>query len=135
MSWLNSFTGSNNIHLDNPPLMNDGRNFVTIHPDNQLNQDILVESKIMSNNDYRNYLTNNSEKIIANNQLESCSMSKCFVDFKKPQHNGVNQPYFFSSVFDNATPFGYVTSDMKSVYLSREQLQSRKVAPTLKIDN
>ena len=115
--------------------MNDGRNFITIQPDSQLNQNILVENRIMSNNEYRKYLTNNSEKIIANNQLESCSMSKCFRDFKKPENNEVNQPYFFASAFDNTTPFGYVHSDMKSVYLTREQLQSRKVAPTLKIEN
>ena len=135
MSWQNSFTGSNNIHLDHPPLMSDGRNFITIQPDNQLNQDILVENRIMSNNEYRKYLSNNADKIIANNQLESCSMSKCFRDFKQPENNGVNQPYFFASAFDNTTPFGYVNSDMKSVYLTREQLQSRKIAPTLKIEN
>ena len=134
MSWQNSFTGSNNIHLGHPPLMSDGRNFITTHPDNQLNQDILVENRIMSNSDYRTYLTNNSEKIIANNQLEACSNSKCFRDFKRPQMEGTNQPYFFASAFDNTTPFGYVSTDMKNVYLTREQLQSRKVAPTLKIE-
>ena len=39
--------------------------------------------------------------------------------------------YLFSSVYDNNRPFGYQNSDLKNVYLSRQQLQARAEAPLL----
>ena len=37
----------------------------------------------------------------------------------------------YSSVMDTREPFGYAPSDLKDVYLSREALQSRMVAPEI----
>ena len=48
MSWKKCYSGSNNLYLDHPPIMNDGRNFATLRPDEQINQDVLDENKIMS---------------------------------------------------------------------------------------
>jgi hypothetical protein len=42
-----------------------------------------------------------------------------------------NVPFMYSSVMDTREPFGYVQSDLKDVYLSREALQSRMVAPEI----
>jgi hypothetical protein len=42
-----------------------------------------------------------------------------------------NTPYVFSSALDSSQPFGYETSDLKNVYLSRHELQSRMMAPAL----
>ena len=42
-----------------------------------------------------------------------------------------NTPFVFSSALDNSQPFGYETSDLKNVYLSRHELQSRIMAPAL----
>jgi hypothetical protein len=42
-----------------------------------------------------------------------------------------NTPYVFSSALDSSQPFGYETSDLKNVYLSRYELQSRMMAPSI----
>ena len=134
MSWKKCYSGSNNLYLDHPPIMNDGRNFATLRPDEQINQDVLDENKIMSSSAYRSFLMRNADHMITNNQIEACSTANCFRGFKKPEGGQQNQPYFYVSAFDNTKPFGYSDSDMKNVYLTREQLQSRMVAPTLKIE-
>jgi hypothetical protein len=42
-----------------------------------------------------------------------------------------NTPFMYSSVMDQREPFGYTTSDMKELYLSRSDLQARMVAPEI----
>lgn len=134
MSWQNNFSSSNNLYSNSPPIMHDGRNYATYRPDELLNQQILVENKIMTNNDYKRYLTNNAEKIIETNQLESCNETNCFRSFNKPENGLVGQPYFYKSNIDNNQPYGYYQSDLKQVYLSRDQLQSRMFAPSMKVN-
>ena len=49
-----------------------------------------------------------------------------------PQNRNI--PYMFASLNDSAsseTVPGYESSDLKSLYLTREQLQARKSAPTI----
>ena len=36
-----------------------------------------------------------------------------------------NDKYIYQSCLDNSRPFGYETSDLKNLYLTRNQLQSR----------
>jgi hypothetical protein len=43
----------------------------------------------------------------------------------------VGAPYLYSSVVDNNQPQGYAESDLKAIYLSREQLEARRVAPSV----
>jgi hypothetical protein len=42
-----------------------------------------------------------------------------------------NTPFMYSSVMDQRQPFGYTTGDMKELYLSRNELQARMVAPEI----
>ena len=48
------------------------------------------------------------------------------------RNNATNVPHKFRSTFDTTAPaYGYHNSDLKNPYLSREQLQARKVAPNI----
>jgi hypothetical protein len=47
------------------------------------------------------------------------------------QENQRNVPFMYSSVMDTREPFGYVQSDLKEAYLSREALQARMIAPEI----
>tara|TARA_B100000035_G_scaffold315203_1_gene334407 strand:+ start:1686 stop:2090 length:405 start_codon:yes stop_codon:yes gene_type:complete len=133
MSWGKNYTASNNLYLHHPPIMHDGRNYATYRPDELLNQEILVDNRIMSNSEYREYLKNNATKIIETNQLESVRQINCKQNFKKPYDN-YNKPYIFGSPFDTNQPYGYENSDLKRLYLTREQLQSRMIAPVVNIN-
>ena len=64
MSWGTCYSGSNNIHFDYPPIMNDGRNFATWVPANEVSENIRTKENIQNNNDYRQYLVNNADNII-----------------------------------------------------------------------
>jgi len=132
MSWATCYSGSNNIHFDFPPIMNDGRNFANWQPGAFINEKIRKEESIKSNADYREYLVNNADKITKLNQLNACEQcSSCSVKYNEDKLHKSNSPYLFKSTFDNTMPFGYENSDLKNIYLSRHQLQSRMVAPML----
>jgi hypothetical protein len=124
MSWATCYSGSNNIHFDMPPIMADGRNFSSWQPDAVMNNTIKKQENIKSNWQYRSYLTNNANQIMKFNNLQACE------DMGISNYNGSidtqnNTPYLFQSSFD---PPGN-QSDLKSPYLTREQLQLRTISP------
>jgi hypothetical protein len=133
MSWGTCVSGSNNIHFDFPPIMMDGRNFADWQPGAVINERIRQDAHIKSNADYRKYLTNNADNIMKYNELQACDQCcSCPARYGSDQPNtGKNTPFLYKSCLDNSVPFGYENSDLKNVYLSRVQLQSRMVAPIL----
>jgi hypothetical protein len=131
--------GTNNKYPEFPPLMQDGRSIVSSwQPEAIINEDLIQSNNIKSNWQYRKYLTNNAKDIMQYNFRESCNdvgYYKRPIDLPNMQSNKVSNlggtPYSFSSVLDNSKPFGYQTSDLKQVYLSREQLDARKISPVI----
>ena len=132
MSWATCYSGSNNIHFNFPPIMADGRNFASWQPDAVINQRIQKQEHIKSNWQYRRYLQNNGTQIMAYNNLEACydlGLDPHVQTGKTPSNN---VPFSFKSAFDTTTPgFGYCNSDLKNPYLTREQLNSRMVSPSI----
>ena len=59
MSWGTCYAGSNNIHFDFPPIMNDGRNFAHWIPSAEVSELIRKDAGIKHNHEYRTYLVNN----------------------------------------------------------------------------
>ena len=128
MSWGTCYSGSNNIHFNSPPLMSDGRNFSSWKSSCSLDEEIKKKIKIDSNWDYRQYLTQNSDSIIKHNLKLMCDgCCKCYYN----RGEGGIDKYLFSSCSDSTTPFGYHQSDLKNLYLSRQELNGKLVAPIL----
>lgn len=130
MSWGTCYAGSNNIHLDFPAIMNDGRNYADWQPGAVINERLRKEANIKSNWDYRKYLCNNADTIIKYNQLSACG--DCCANTAQygtghPVTN--NTPYLYKSCLDNTFKFGYENSDLKNIYVSDVNLQSRMVTP------
>jgi hypothetical protein len=112
--------------------MADGRNFASWQPDAVINQRIQKQEKIRSNWEYRQYLQKNSLQIIKYNNLEACYDLGLDSHVQTGTTPSANVPYAFKSAFDTSTPgFGYCNSDLKNPYLSREQLSSRMVSPSI----
>ena len=132
MSWATCYSGSNNIHFNFPPIMADGRNFASWQPDAVINQRLQKQEQIKSNWQYRQYLQNNGTQIMNYNNLEACydlGLDPHVQTGKTPSNN---VPFSFKSAFDTTTPgFGYCNSDLKNPYLTREQLNSRMVSPSI----
>ena len=144
MSWGTCYSGSNNIHFDSPPIMDDGRNYSKWQPAAVMNNEIRKKENIKTNWDYRNYLVTNAENIISFNQREACDeCSSCPPRYADPSltpsqvnqlGNSSNTPFLYSSSADSSAPYGYETSNLKNIYLKDHELQSRMVAPLLTQD-
>jgi hypothetical protein len=118
-------------------MMTDGRSLIASYqPEAVLNNSLIKSQGIKSNWEYRKYLTHNSQSIMQQNFREACNDVGYFERFMAQGSNnaekmGKNAPYMYSSYLDSSTPQGYSNSDLKDLYLSREQLNSRKVSPPL----
>ena len=132
MSWGTCYSGSNNIHFNSPPIMADGRNFAQWQPDAVVNNRIQQTEGITNNWNYRQYLQHNGLQIMNYNTAESCYELGLDPHVQTGKTPSDNVPYTFRSTFDTSRPgFGYCNSDLKNPYLSREQLNSRLVAPSI----
>lgn len=129
---------TNNVHPQLPPRMNDGRSLIAAHqPEAVLNDTILQNSKVTTNWEYRKYLTENSQQIARDNFREACNDVGYFERFT-PDERGYNSD-------KHATPSNHLlykdqatilneNSDLKNLYLSREELSSRYEPVTLTQD-
>lgn len=129
---------TNNVYPQFPPKMSDGRAIVASYqPEAVLNNDLLKQSGVKSNLDYRRFLTNNAIDIMTYNMTESCNDVGYYKRFAKVDNMGSNPmsfsstPYMYSSINDNASVLGVNYSDLKVNYLTREQLNSKKISPTI----
>jgi hypothetical protein len=135
MAWSTCYSGSNNIDFNFPPIMADGRNFATWQPDATINERIQKKEGIQSNWGYRQYLQNNASQIMNFNTQESCYELGLDPHYNTDRTPSNNVPYTFKGTFDTSTPgFGYCNSDLKNPYLSREQLNSRLVSPSINLN-
>jgi hypothetical protein len=131
MSWATCYTGSNNIHFDKPPKMSDGRNYSTWEPDATINDNIKKNANIVSNWDYRRYLQGNAKEIMKQNGLESCYALGISV---KPMTSSTGTASVGPILFDNSADTSHIpngSSDLKNMYMSREELNARTIAPSI----
>jgi len=132
MSWGTCYSGSNNIHFNFPPIMADGRNFAQWQPDAVVNNRIQQKEGIANNWSYRQYLQQNGLQIMNYNTTEACYELGLDPHIQTGKTPSDNVPYTFKSTFDTGKPgFGYCNSDLKNPYLSREQLNSRLISPSI----
>ena len=140
MSWGTCYKGFNNIHFNYPPMMNDTRNFSSYIPGVALDNKLKKEANIKTNSDYRKYLQTNGFSLIKNNQMNACDQcSSCPYSHSlhKKENNLIKQtngPYIFDTILSNDQPFGYETSDLKNLYLSRQQINATRYAPRLQLN-
>ena len=135
MNWGTCMSGSNNIHFDFPPIMMDGRNYATWQPGAQVSNDIRKQADIKTNWQYRKYMVQNADAIIKHNQMTACDQCcACTARYGVTKNNVPSTPYVFQSCSDKSQPFGYENSDLKSLYLSKYELQCRMYTPSMTQD-
>ena len=97
MSWGTCYKGSNNIHFNFPPLMDDGRNYSNYEAGASLDNKLKEKADIKTNTDYRKYLQTNADSIIKNNQLSACGECTTCPYFSGPVQDLPNtKPYIFN---------------------------------------
>jgi hypothetical protein len=132
---------TNNKYASFPPLMSDGRSITaTWQHDAVANHKLVQENNIKSNWNYRKFLTNNAANVMEQTFRESSNdvgYNSRYATAPNIQSNFVSNmgpPAFYSSVEDNQRGLGHTTSDLKTSYLSRENLQARKISPVITQD-
>ena len=92
----------------------------------------MQQTQINSNWKYREYLTKNALSVQKQNMVEALSDIGYDSSYMPRESNMNSTPYSFTSYLDNSRPDGYNSSDLKNAYLQKEQLDSRRFAPTIK---
>lgn len=129
---------TNNLYPEFPPKMSDARAAIASwQPEAILNNEFLKQSGVKTNLEYRQFLTKNAMDIMTYNFTESCNDVGYYKRFAAADNTSSNPvgistaPYMYSSVMDNNNVMGVNNTDLKSEYLSREQLNSRKISPSI----
>ena len=136
MSWATCFSGSNNIHFNFPPIMQDGRTYSSYQPEAVVNQRIQEVNNINTNWKYRQFLTQNADQIMQFNTTEACYTLGLNPHVTTNATPSSNVPFLYKSTFDTSSPgFGYPTSDLKNPYLSRQQLEARMISPSITMND
>jgi hypothetical protein len=125
---------TNNQYPKFPPKMADGRSVISSwQPESAMNEDIIRKNGIASNWIYRKYLTDNSKKIMEENYRQMCNDTGYQLPSYVNSGDKGQSPYTYTSLYDKTQPTGFENSDLKQLYLSREELNSRKVIPVIPI--
>jgi hypothetical protein len=122
---------SHNVYQGVPPFMDDARSLIASwQPEAVTNNNLLQSAGIKTNWEYRKYLTNNAQSIMTTNTIESYNDVGYVNRFTETPKSST--PYSYPTYLDETKPFGYESSDLKELYLSREQLNARKMIPTFR---
>jgi hypothetical protein len=124
---------TNNVYDGYPPLMNDGRSIVaSFQPEAVLNNQIIKENGIKTNWQYRKFLTENANYLMKENYRESSNDFGYMKRYNTEQ--SATSPYLLDAKSSSLEKqLGYQTSDLKELYLSREKLDSQRVAPAFAV--
>lgn len=135
---------TNNRYAGFPPLMCDGRCLVSSwQPEADVNNAILKQNNIRSNWEYRQYLTNNAPAIMRQNFIESANdigyYERNATEIGDPNYQPIiatsmSRPFMYSSLFEQPVHLGNENTDLKTNYLSREQLNAQQFSPVVTQD-
>ena len=128
MNWATCNNASNNIHPDFPAMMNGGNLYTDWNSACKTNNEIKHSAGLNNNYTYRQWLINNATNVMKTNRASAMGQT-CV--YNTPLPSTQTSKYIFSSCSDKSRPIGYEHSDLKSLYLSKHDLQSRMNTPIL----
>jgi hypothetical protein len=126
---------TNNAYPAFPPLMADGRAVISSwQPESATNDSLIRANDIKSNWEYRKYLNAHATQLMEYNFRETCNDTGYFIpplSIGATAQDFRNTPYAYRTYDDKTKPVGYEDSDLKQLYLTREQLNAKRVAPEI----
>ena len=145
MSWGTCYkdSGCNNIDFSSPPMVSDGRFFTAYDSNEATEQKIKQAQGIQSNWEYREFLQRNASNIM-NYENTECYLNHGLNPNVESSSNKTstsvasasNTPFLYTSTSDSRQPpHGYCNSQLKNMYLSRNELNSRLIAPSINLSS
>ena len=121
---------SNNIHSNKPAMMSDGRQGCSWLSEPVVDMHMKEAANIRSNWDYRRYLTSNATQIMS--QSMTNEMYNNVNNISMAPGTNVQSPYNFKNLEDRTQvrPNTF-SSDLKQMYLSRNEQQAKMYAPNM----
>lgn len=125
---------SNNQFSTFPPLMNDGRAVVSSwYPDSRVSNQIVEENGIRTNWQYRKYMMQNAKELMERNYREAANDTGHLDSMARANESNFTfmEPHRikYGTPILNSAPssfMGVEQSDLKQLYLSREELNRAK---------
>ena len=103
--------------------------YIILH---NLNNKIQHKNGIKSNYEYRQFMIKNGISIMNKNSKSFCDQNaECL---HKCNNNASNGKYLFKGLHDKVQPYGYESSDLKNLYISRQELNNSYIAPIITQD-
>ena len=78
-----------------------------------------MENTFKNNFEYRNFLTANGTKIMKLNDIIALKNGNC-TNNNNNNTKLSNAPYLYQNLTDDAKPFGYAESNLKTLYINKE---------------
>jgi hypothetical protein len=128
MSWATCNNASNNIHPNFPAMMDEGNLYTDWNSACKMNNEIKQSAGLNNNYNYRQWLINNATNVMQTNYTSAMGQS-CVYNTPTPPTQ--TSKYIFSGCSDKSQPIGYEHSDLKSLYISKADLQRRMHTPIL----
>lgn len=127
---------TNNLYPGFPPIMSDARSTIASwQQESVLNNDLLKSSGVSNNWEYRKYLINNAQHIMEKNFRETCNDVGYYKRIANPDIENTEYvfgtPKTYKSIHDDNNIKGNYDNDLKNLYLSREQLESKRISPSI----
>ena len=114
---------SNAVYEGFPPLMNDGRSIIASFQSTSVVDKYLQEKGNFTHWEYRQYLQKNGQQIMRDNFREASNDCGYHRRLIEPNLGlGQKMDSLYSNRLDKALPLEDASSDLKQIYLSREQL-------------
>jgi len=121
-----------NYYTIEPTQKLQGTSYNLWQPDGSTNRKIQVDAGINSNWKYRQYMQKNANEIMKFNTMQSINTSGNNPYTVLNVNPVGNTPYLYSSVHDTSNPiYGFINSDLKQDYMSKQQIKARMVAPSI----
>ena len=123
---------NNNYYTIEPTPELQGAAYSLWQPEGSTNRKIQVDSGISSNWKYRQYMQKNANEIMKFNTMQSINTSGNNPYTVLNTKSVENTPYLYSSIHDTSNPaYGFRNSDLKQDYITKTQMKSRMVAPSI----
>lgn len=123
---------TNNVYPNHPAVMGDSRSLVASYqPEAILNDNLIKQSGVKSNWEYRKYLVDNSKEIAEVNFREACNDCGYFERFRPNERGEKNMIPNNGVAYKDPSVIQVEKSDLKSLYMSREELSQGKEPQSL----
>ena len=127
MEW--SHKSNNNYYSNFLSVMEDSTMFTNWNTACKTNDKLKESVGITDNFNYRQWLIKNGREFTKKNKMNAYTKANVTNDFSNLFKK--SDKYIFKSNNDNRTPEGYETSNLKEIYLSKQKLNEKLVAPIM----